>query len=146
MAGWLLRSVGGLVLSLVVTLSSVISATGAVTPHAKGATKPGTTHVHSHAPRTPARKAGAGAATHGAKHQSGTASAHARTSHSRITRSEATKRSFMKQSGFPHGRPGYVVDHIVPLACGGKDEPSNMQWQTVGAGKAKDKTERRGCR
>lgn len=29
--------------------------------------------------------------------------------------------------------------------CGGVDEPSNMQWQTIAAGKAKDKTERN-CR
>lgn len=26
--------------------------------------------------------------------------------------------------------PGYEVDHIVPLACGGADDPSNMQWLT----------------
>jgi len=25
---------------------------------------------------------------------------------------------------------GYVIDHVVPLACGGADAPSNMQWQT----------------
>lgn len=37
--------------------------------------------------------------------------------------------------------PGYVVDHIRPLACGGPDTPANMQWQTVEAGKAKDRTE-----
>lgn len=40
---------------------------------------------------------------------------------------------------------GYVVDHIVPLACNGPDRPSNMQWQTVEEGKSKDKWERRGC-
>jgi hypothetical protein len=51
----------------------------------------------------------------------------------------------MKQTGYPHGRKGYVVDHIKPLACGGKDEPSNMQWQTTAAAKVKDKTERKGC-
>jgi len=49
----------------------------------------------------------------------------------------------MKQTGFPNGRPGYVVDHIVPLAKGGKDVPSNMQWQTIAAAKAKDKIERK---
>ena len=47
----------------------------------------------------------------------------------------------MKQTGYPHGRPGYVVDHIIPLKRGGADEPWNMQWQTIAAGKAKDATE-----
>ena|ERR1700674_2840182 len=39
---------------------------------------------------------------------------------------------------------GYVIDHVKPLACGGADQPANMQWQTIAAGKAKDKWERRG--
>lgn len=39
---------------------------------------------------------------------------------------------------------GYVIDHILPLDCGGKDAPSNMQWQTEAQGKAKDKWERNG--
>lgn len=42
--------------------------------------------------------------------------------------------------------PGHVVDHIVPLACGGADAVSNMQYQTIAEGKAKDKVERKGCR
>lgn len=37
--------------------------------------------------------------------------------------------------------PGYVVDHIRALACGGADTPDNMQWQTVAEGKAKDRWE-----
>jgi hypothetical protein len=41
--------------------------------------------------------------------------------------------------------PGYVVDHVKPLACGGADDPRNMQWQTVAEGKAKDQWERIGC-
>jgi len=61
-------------------------------------------------------------------------------------RSEAEKDAFLRETGFPHGRPGYVVDHRVPLACGGADAPSNMQWQTVEAAKLKDKTERIGCK
>jgi hypothetical protein len=69
-----------------------------------------------------------------------------RTATGRITRSEEAKRQFMRQSGFPKGRPGYVVDHVKPLACGGADASSNMQWQTEVAAKAKDKTERAGCR
>jgi hypothetical protein len=51
----------------------------------------------------------------------------------------------MKQTGYPHGRPGYVIDHVVPLAWGGADNTSNMQWQTVADAKAKDKVERKGC-
>jgi len=42
--------------------------------------------------------------------------------------------------------PGYVIDHINPLACGGPDAPINMQWQTIAAGKAKDRWERNPCR
>lgn len=41
--------------------------------------------------------------------------------------------------------PGYVVDHITAIACGGLDHPSNMQWQTVPEAKAKDRWERIGC-
>jgi hypothetical protein len=44
---------------------------------------------------------------------------------------------FMAQTGYPQGRPGYVIGYAVPLECGGKDEPSNMQWQTVEEAKAK---------
>jgi len=37
--------------------------------------------------------------------------------------------------------PGYVIDHIQALKHGGADFPSNMQWQTKSAAKAKDKWE-----
>lgn len=66
-------------------------------------------------------------------------------SRGRLARSESAKRAFERQTGFPNGRPGYVVDHIRPLACGGADAPSNMQWQSVAAAKAKDRVERKGC-
>ena len=69
-----------------------------------------------------------------------------RDSNGRIRRSEAAKKEFERESGYPSGRPGYVVDHKVPLACGGADAPSNMQWQTIEEAKAKDKTERIGCK
>lgn len=59
----------------------------------------------------------------------------------RIVRSERARREFMRQTGYPHGRPGYVIDHITPLKRGGADEPSNMQWQTVEDAKAKDRLE-----
>ena len=41
--------------------------------------------------------------------------------------------------------PGYIIDHIKALACGGADTPENMQWQTKSVAKAKDKWERKGC-
>jgi hypothetical protein len=47
----------------------------------------------------------------------------------------------MAQTGDPHGRPGYVIDHKVPLKRGGADDPSNMQWQTKEEAKAKDRWE-----
>jgi len=37
--------------------------------------------------------------------------------------------------------PGYIVDHVKALKRGGADRPSNMQWQTVAEGKAKDRVE-----
>lgn len=42
--------------------------------------------------------------------------------------------------------PGYVVDHIQPLCAGGADHPSNMQWLTVEAARAKDRPLLRECR
>ena len=64
-----------------------------------------------------------------------------RDSNGRIKRSEAAKHEFMRMTGYPHGRPGYVVDHVIPLKRGGCDCPSNMQWQTIDEAKAKDKWE-----
>jgi hypothetical protein len=66
-------------------------------------------------------------------------------------RSRAVARHFQQQHPCPStGRttgacPGYVRDHIVPLACNGPDAVANLQWQTVQAAKAKDKWERRNC-
>ena len=74
-----------------------------------------------------------------------------RDKHGRIKRSAAAKHEFMIShpcpiTGSTSGRcPGYVIDHINPLACGGPDAPTNMQWQTKDAAKAKDKWERAGC-
>ena len=41
--------------------------------------------------------------------------------------------------------PDYIIDHIKPIACGGEDAASNMQWQTKEDATAKDKWERQGC-
>ena len=68
----------------------------------------------------------------------------ARDSH-RIKRSREARGDFMRRTGYPRGRPGYVIDHVVPLCAGGADAPSNMQWQTVEAAKIKDRQERAEC-
>jgi len=62
-------------------------------------------------------------------------------------RSQTQKHHFDVREGYPHGRKGYVVDHVCALECGGIDDPVNMQYQTYAAGKAKDKWERKpeGC-
>lgn len=71
----------------------------------------------------------------------------AATERSRAARAEFQRTHPCPGTGSPHGGcKGYVVDHVQPLCAGGPDAPSNMQWQTVGAAKAKDRTERRQCR
>lgn len=73
------------------------------------------------------------------------------TTHAHQHRSKSALRAFVKKESCPStGKhrlpcPGYVIDHINPLACGGADDPSNMQWQTKEEAKAKDKWERMGC-
>ena len=62
-------------------------------------------------------------------------------------RSTSAKNAFKREHPCPSNGntkgacPGYVIDHIVPLACGGPDNPINMQWQTVIDGKIKDRFE-----
>jgi len=70
----------------------------------------------------------------------------------RIVRSQTAKNHFKATHPCPtngnrHGScPGYVIDHIKALACGGADTPRNMQWQSIAAGKEKDAWERIGCK
>ena len=69
----------------------------------------------------------------------------------RIKRSQSAKVEFKYQHPCPATGArkgpckGYIIDHVKPLACGGADAPSNMQWQTKADAKAKDKLERKGC-
>lgn len=62
-----------------------------------------------------------------------------------LVRSTSRKRLFWRMTGYPQGRPGYVVDHLVPLGCGGCDVPSNFGWLTIEEHKAKSKWERKPC-
>ena len=70
----------------------------------------------------------------------------------RALRSPAIKAQFQRQypcpeTGNTKGKcPGYVMDHVLPLCAGGPDAVSNMQWQTVQDGKAKDRIEQEQCR
>jgi len=101
------------------------------------------TYVHSYARNS----------RHGANHRadrvhsSQRATGVPRDQHGRIKRSRAARSAFMRQhpcpaTGLQSGAcPGYVVDHVAPLECGGLDAPSNMQWQTVAEAKLKDRTE-----
>jgi hypothetical protein len=72
-------------------------------------------------------------------------------SYAKIERSQAAKDLFKQSHPCPsngnnHGAcHDYVIDHIKPLACGGADDPSNMQWQSTVDAKAKDKWERKDC-
>jgi hypothetical protein len=73
------------------------------------------------------------------------------TAEAKIHRSSHARSEFKHMQPCPaNGRtsgacPGYVIDHIKPLACGGPDEPGNMQWQTKENAKAKDRWERKAC-
>lgn len=61
---------------------------------------------------------------------------------SREATAEFQRKEPCPATGKPSGPcPGYVKDHVVALCAGGRDSPSNMQWQTTEAAKEKDKTE-----
>ena len=89
--------------------------------------------------------------TLGNGHRSPVRSYGAPASHGRYKRNTTAKNQFKRlhpctSTGLSKGRcPGYVIDHVNPLECGGADAPFNMQWQTISEGKAKDRIEGR-CR
>lgn len=78
----------------------------------------------------------------------------ARTPEGKISRSRESVRSFMRAAPCPAGVDkgstkrcrGYVVDHVLPLCAGGKDEPANMIWEELVESRAKDKAEVGLCR
>jgi hypothetical protein len=70
-----------------------------------------------------------------------------RDAHGKIARDPHAKEAFRRShfcpaTGKAYGAcPGRVVDHVQALKHGGADDPSNMQWQTRAAAKAKDRWE-----
>ena len=70
-----------------------------------------------------------------------------RDSRGRIQRAATARKSFMASHPCPAtGKtsgacPGFVVDHIKPLKCGGAHATRNMQSETTAAAKAKDRVE-----
>lgn len=68
-----------------------------------------------------------------------------------VRRSKAALRNFVKIEACPSTGehrlpcPGYIIDHIKALACGGADDPGNLQWQTIAEAKAKDRWELDEC-
>lgn len=75
-----------------------------------------------------------------------------RTPGGKIARSTTAVNTFKRANACPAtGKasiascPGYIVDHVIPLCACGEDKPSNMQWQTLAASKAKDRVEDAQC-
>jgi len=66
-------------------------------------------------------------------------------------RSKAVLRAFVYQQACPATGmhrlpcPGWQIDHIIPLKCGGPDDLENLQWLTVQAHKEKTKREAMLC-
>jgi 5-methylcytosine-specific restriction endonuclease McrA len=69
-----------------------------------------------------------------------------------LPRSKAARAEFQRlhpcpATGAKRGAcPGWQVDHVIPLKCGGADAPVNMQWLTVHDHALKTKREARLCR
>jgi hypothetical protein len=134
------------------------------TVHVSGYTRKDGTHVAAYDRRPPGTAGAAGVTTTGATGSIGHTyrrdylaegiTPHPSVQynkHGKIKRSHAAKSAFVREHPCPStgkttGRcPGYVVDHVQALECGGPDNSSNMQWQTTADAKAKDRTERQ-CR
>jgi hypothetical protein len=127
--------------------SSTSSHSGSASHPSTQYSTPAPSHTHSSPPSGGAAKTSHPSANSTNHHGPARAQDVARNSHGKIARSEKAKNDFKRSHPCPStGKksgacPGYVVDHIKPLKRGGQDSPSNMQWQTLAAAKAKDRTE-----
>lgn len=113
--------------------------------HAKGSgSSYSTTSTHSSSAHGTSSHSTTG--LHAGSHSKAVPGVH-RDAHGKIARDPRQTNAFKKAHPCPStGKtsgscPGYVIDHVVPLKRGGADAPSNMQWQTQGAARAKDKWE-----
>jgi hypothetical protein len=104
-------------------------------------------HASSHSGSHAGQSAASHATHRSPGHRADYSAVARRDAHGKIVRSSHAKNDFKKQHPCPStGKssgacPGYVIDHVTALKRGGADAPSNMQWQTTSAAKAKDKTE-----
>jgi len=125
--------------SLIAVVLAVFLSTGSLAFSQKGGHGSHSSRTSTKTPKAPKIK----------KESSSKCESCPRDKHGKIKRSKEETRAFQRQNPCPStGKTsgkchGYVIDHIIPLAEGGADDPSNMQWQTKEAAKAKDKTERR---
>jgi hypothetical protein len=142
--------------AIVLTLSSTGTGLAAARPvYIHGYTRSDGSHVHGYTRTT---SGGRSARSHsisrwspgavvGSNRRHGIAASATPEHHVTVHRSAAARDAFKREhrcpsTGRPRGAcPNYVIDHIKPLAIGGADAPSNMQWQTIKAAKAKDKIE-----
>jgi hypothetical protein len=136
-----------LVLSVILSFSISISYAQRGSHHSTGSSyhSSGTSHHTSGTYHRSSTSKSYYSSTHAStgQHRSTYSTSAKRDSHGRIARSSTARERFMRQTGYPHGRPGYVIDHVKPLSEGGADDPSNMQWQTKEDAAAKDKWERK---
>lgn len=67
-------------------------------------------------------------------------------------RSAAERLAFIRETPCPAtgerrgACPGYEVDHLIALVCGGPDTRENMQWLTVADHREKTRHDVRYCR
>jgi hypothetical protein len=144
------RAAAGFLLSAALALASSADARGS--GHGGGHSgRHGGSHAASHAGSAGShalRGMHAGSSHHGSSAHSSRAYAGVRRDgHGRIARDPHAKEVFRRThpcpaTGKTYGAcPGWVVDHVQALKHGGADDPSNMQWQTRAAAKAKDRWE-----